>query len=170
MAAQEDRSGLEIFEDAAWQRRTWQVERVAWVVMLGVVTAALLGVFGGGWLASARESSDDGRLSLEYERFCRNQSPSMLRIETSAIVPGSNAVRLWVSRDYFDAVSVEPIMPPPERVEAAEDRIVFELAVSERAKQIVVLLPIEPLRSGPITGRVGIVEGEEISFRQFIFP
>lgn len=171
MTTQDDRSGLELFEDVAVQQRTWQVERAAWVLMLAVVIAALLGLFGDGWLGSAHAVSGDGSVSLEYDRFWRVQAPSRLRIETArAGAPERDAMRLWIARDYFESVSVEQVMPRPERVEAAEDRIVFELALSAPSEPVVVLLRIEAVRPGKVNGRLGIEGGEEINFSQFIFP
>ncbi len=61
---------LEIPEDLPFQRREWVAERIAWTVMALVVGAAVLGLFGSGWLSRSIAGDQGAPVWLEYERYC----------------------------------------------------------------------------------------------------
>jgi hypothetical protein len=71
---------LQIDEDPDAQRRHWIAERVGWTVITLVILAALLGLFGSGWLSEASVGTPEGALRLEYSRFGRFLAPTTLRL------------------------------------------------------------------------------------------
>src|SRR5690606_36515979 len=125
MDAPKQRLPLQIFEDVTFQQRTWKVERVGWLVLGAIVIAALMGLFGGGWLGRAAIAAADGRLSLEYDRLWRVQSPTALRLEVSP-PSADDGVRVWMAWDYVESVNLTEIMPQPARVEGGAERVLFE--------------------------------------------
>lgn len=165
----DDRADLEIFEDFAFQRRTWLVERVGWILLALLVAAALLGLFGGGILGSARVSTADGSLAISYDRFWRQHSPTELRLEAVPPTAGS-PLRIWISRDYIERTHISQIMPTPTITEVSPDRIVLEFAVGGGRGSVSVMLRIEPLAPWRTIGRVGVEGGEDLSFNQYIYP
>ena len=60
---------LEISQDLTFQRRSWIVQRVGWVMLALLILAALGGLFGPGPLSRARAGPHDGPLWVEYQRF-----------------------------------------------------------------------------------------------------
>jgi hypothetical protein len=170
MAARQHRSALVTSEDMVFQRRTWLVERVGWVVMALILIGALLGLFGGGGVvASAETSTEDGSLSVRYERFCRVDAPSRLRV---AVRPPDEAsvLRLWLGSEYTEAVHISRVFPEPERVEASADRYVFEFALAEPADAVAILFEIEPKEAWGLDGRLGVDGGADLRFDQFVYP
>lgn len=169
MTAQENASNLQIDEDLALQERTWIVERIAWGVLGALVIAALAGLFGGGWLANARAATEDGRLSVEFDRFWRIESPTDLRLMVTP-AEAEERMRVWLAREYVEAVRISGVTPRPERVEAGADRLVFEFALTAPGERTTVIFRIEPDRAWRVHGRAGIDGGDEVSFGQFIYP
>lgn len=170
MTAPKQRSELHLSEDMAFQRRTWLVERAGWIAFAAILVAALLGLFGGGLLGPTETATEDGSLSMHYERFWRVQSPTQLRVVARPADPRSSALRLWVAREYIEALSISRITPEPERVEAASDRYVFEFRLTEPGETATILFGIEALQAWSLPGRLGIEGGASLSFNQFIYP
>src|SRR5690606_2119682 len=170
MDAPNERSSLQIFEDVTFQQRTWKGERCGWVGLGAIVIAALFGLFGGGWIGRAAISAESGRLSLEYDRFWRVQSPTVLKLEVSPLRADGDRVRVWIGREYVESMSVSQIMPRPVRVEGGGDRFVFEFATHGGGGAIGVVFRFEPERAWRVNGAIGLEDGEPLRFTQFIFP
>lgn len=170
MTAREQRSELDTSEDMVFQRRTWLVERVGWVVIALIVIGALLGFFGGGGLvASAESATEDGSLSVSYERFCRVSSPTRLRI-VARPPAGASALRLWFAREYLEAIDISSVVPEPDRVEAAAGRYVFRFSLVAPGEAVAILFHIEPREAWSLHGELGIVGGQALGFEQFVYP
>lgn len=56
---------LEISQDLEFQKRSWTIQRVGWVVIALLILAGLLGVFGKGIAADATAGEENSR-SREY--------------------------------------------------------------------------------------------------------
>ena len=86
----------------AHQRRAWATERLAWAALAALVAAGLLGAFGrGGWLSDARATTEDGALSVRYQRVQRLLAQST--IEVAALSPPADGtLELRLGRDLLD--------------------------------------------------------------------
>ena len=157
---------LDLDEHMPFQRRSWRAQRIAWVAMALILLAALLGAFGRGPLSDARAASDDGSLSVRYDRIARNQAPLELRVRFADRWSGPTT--LWVSTDYLERLRVKAITPEPAAQEAAPDRLrlVFDLARGGE-----VLVRFETEGAGVLRAAIGI-EGTPttVSFRQTVLP
>jgi hypothetical protein len=170
MTAPTPHSELEISEDMRYQRRTWLVERVGWSILGAVLIAALLGVFGGGGVvASTERTTEGGGLSMQYDRFWRLDSPMRLRVTARPSVE-SDSLRISLSRDYVESLSLTTITPQPDRVETAGDRYVFEFPLTDSAARAIIVFDVEPREPGRLRGEIGIEGGESLSFSQLIYP
>jgi len=171
MTAPKRRSEIDISEDMAFQRRTWQVERAAWILLGVILIAALLGFFGGGGLvASTETATEDGNLSMQYDRFARLAAPTRLRVVVTPPDESADTLRIWLAREYVEALEVTSVVPEPSRVEAASDRYIFEFPLSPGSETATVLFRVEPLRAWHVPGRLGIDGGADLRFDQFIYP
>jgi hypothetical protein len=125
---------LQLDEDLPFLRRSWRVQRIAWVLMVLILGAALAGAFGRGPLSKARASSDDGSLLVEYERVLRQKAPVEFRIRFD---PGSDGVaRLSLNRDCLRKLRVESIVPEPESEIGALERTTFTFRGAGRAEAV----------------------------------
>jgi hypothetical protein len=164
--------GLEVDEDLEFQRKSWTVQRVGWVVMALFVIAAAAGLLGSGPLSHAT-ADVPGVMAVEYQRFARLETSETLtiRLEPAAIPAGT--VRLSVNREFLDASKVASVLPAPRRVESAAGRLVFVFAVAEPRTPMVVTFSIEPQEIGRSQGIIGlesIPEPRYVTFRKLVYP
>lgn len=159
---------LQIDQDLDAQRHHWIAERVGWTVITLVILAALLGLFGSGWLSEASVGTPEGALRLEYSRFGRFLAPMTLRLHLGPDVIHEGRVSIWLNRDYIEAAQVQRILPPPDAVEAGADRLTYGLRVSGGPTAVTIYL--EPDRVGSLSGQIGLAGHKPLRFDQFIYP
>ncbi len=158
--------------DATFMRREWTIQRISWVVMLAIVAAALVGLLGTpGFASTTHATTADGALSLEYGRIERHHAPTDLTLEVAPDAVVNGEIRLWISRDYIDTLSVETVFPEPDRVEVERDRVVYIFATGEAADgPLTVTIKHEHDGYWQQTGELGLVDGASLTFTQFILP
>jgi hypothetical protein len=161
---------LEISQDLNSQRRSWAVQRFGWVMLALLILAACLGLFGPGPLSRAMAGQQDDPLWAEYHRFWRLKSPMSLRLHLGPQAARSGQARVWLSRSYLEAMSVQHVTPPPQHVEAGSDRLTYVFTLSSPERPTTVTFNIEPETPGSISGQVGLENGQTVSFRHFIYP
>jgi hypothetical protein len=160
---------LEINEDLGFQRRMWAFQRVGWAVLVLVVMAALFGLLGPGLLSiSATVGSEGVALSVEeYEQVLRYRKPTTLRLGMGA---GAGEARVWLDRKYLEGFQVQKVTPEPDSVEAGPDRLTYVFDVAELSEPTSVTFDLQPQKTGLLKGRVGLDDGEQLSFSQFVYP
>ena len=135
-----------------------------------VLVLALAGILGSGPL-SRGEVSLPGLLRVEYQRFARYQAPQALTAHLEPAATRGGEVRLWVDRRYLGDSRVDTITPPPARVEAAGERLVYVFSTSRPAEPVTIVFALQAEHIGPTSGRVGIDGAEAFApFRQFVYP
>jgi hypothetical protein len=170
MAEKSHTYDLEINEDLDFERRTWTVERLGWVVMAMVGLAALIGLLGPGPLSKTIAGEEGGPLWLEYSRFGHFKAPLMLRIYLGPHAGEHGPARLWLGRDYLESVQVESVTPPPVHVEAGPEQLTYVFALSEPTRSMAVTFSLKAEQIGRQRGCVGLINGPTLCFRQFIYP
>jgi hypothetical protein len=164
--------GLQIEEDFEFQRRSWRVQRVAWLAGLLLLAGAMLGLFGSGPLSRATVDVP-GLMRVEYQRFARYETPETLTIHLLPAATGGSSVQVGLDRQYLDRSKVDSIVPPPQRVRAADDRLVYEFDVARPGGALTVALVLEPQRIGWARGRITLERGSapgQVTFGQFVYP
>jgi hypothetical protein len=161
---------LEIDQDLEFQRRTWMVQRVGWVVMALVALAALLGLLGPGPLSNATAGNQKMPLHVAYNRFVRYQTPTQLRVHLTPETGREGKARVWLSRDYLQGVQVQQVVPTPEGVEIGSDRLTYIFRLSEPSQPTAITFYVEPEQIGPLSCHIGLGSGPPLSFSQFVYP
>lgn len=161
---------LEVAQDLAFQRREWTAQRVGWALMALLLVVALLGGFGRGPLADASAVAGEGALRLDDDRLERKRAPSELRLELGPNTAQGTQVEVWIDRDYLSRFEVQRISPEPERMDAGAARTVFVFTVEDPTAPARVTFQIEANRWGRSDGRLGLVDGPELHFTQFVYP
>jgi hypothetical protein len=161
---------LELEQDLDFERRSWTIERIGWVVMAMVGLAALAGLLGPGPLSETTAGEQGGPLRLEYSRFGRFRAPLTLRVHVGLNAGQQGPVRLWLNRKYLDAVQIEQITPQPWQVEAEPEQMTYVFPVSEPSRSTVITFSLKTGRFGRQRGCVGVADGPTLCFRQFIYP
>jgi hypothetical protein len=109
----------EVEGQLGFQQRLWRMERIGWVAMALLVTAALAGLTGaGGPLSRGRAAAPDGSLALDWPRLQRDGAAAEFLL---VLPPGGAESALRLGAGFLAAWRVEEIQPPPREVEAAPD-------------------------------------------------
>jgi hypothetical protein len=161
---------LEISQNLNFQRRSWAIQRLGWVMLALLILAACLGLFGSGPLSQAMTGRQEDPLSVQYHRFWRLKSPMSLRLHFGPQATRSGQARVWLSRSYLEAMSVQHVTPQPQQVEAGPDRLTYVFTLSPPERPTTVTFNIEPETPGSVSGQAGLENGLTVSFRHFIYP
>lgn len=160
---------IHLEQDIAHQRREWKVERFGWAVMALVILLAFLGLFGGGGIFTTERKPIAGETDvfLEYPRFLRDQSNSVLRIHFSPVKGAAALSQVWLDEDYVREFQLEQITPRPERVEAMDNKLIFHFAGQPRT----VSFYLRADTMGSVHGNAGTGPGMNATpFSQFLYP
>lgn len=158
-------------EDLRYQKAEWKVQRIAWVLMVGLVLAAFLGLLGNsGPIAQASLNSSDGALQLQYTRFAHHHAPTFLEFTVSPTAVQNGEVQIWMDADYARTLSVESIIPEPDSVEVGPERVLYTFKVEAGDAPIAVIFHYQHDGFWWLEGHLGVEGGGSVHIRQFIFP
>ncbi|MFN2398187.1 MAG: hypothetical protein ABR543_06035 [Gemmatimonadaceae bacterium] len=161
---------FEIDQDLAFQRKEWRVERVGWLVMLGLVLATLLGAFGRGVLSGAEGEVEGGALRVNYERITRHESPSHLYVRLAPSLLDGEHVSLWIDRKYVEAVEMTRIIPQPERVVLGQNRVTYAFEVEDASRPLDITFSLTAEKFLGRRLRIGVEDRAVVHFTQFVLP
>ena len=128
----------------------------------------LIGLLGGGPLSSA--TAEAGPLQLQYSRFERRHAPSELEVSIASGTDNRDQIDIWLSTDYVARIEITSIAPEPEEVSVAGDRVVYRFNVDDQSEASVIRIALEPDDPGHTIGRIGVIDGPELTFWQFVYP
>lgn len=160
---------LEIDEDLKMEHRTWTVQRVSWVILLLIVIAALLGFTGRGGVKGINnitKSTPSQTMEVEYDRFLRDEVEGEMKISLKNLI--STSPTLFFSREFYDKVRVEEIVPEPEHVEISQDGIAYTFRATK--PEFIVLYYTKPLHIGPLQVVTKGPDNETVTMSQFVYP
>lgn len=161
---------IQVDEDLAFQRRSWQIQRVGWAIMALLILAALLGLFGPGPLSYATAGVQGSSLWVEYNRFVRFTSVQELIVHLGPEAVRGDEAPLWFSTTYIESLDIQGITPQPDAVEIGPDRITYVFLVDNPSEPFSVYFVIQPEKIGLLEAQIGVDEGELVRFRQFVYP
>ena len=119
---------------------------------------------------SASAGDKVGPLWVEYDRFVRDESPTSLVVHLGPNAAPGGEARVWVSRDYLEAVQLDSVVPAPERVEAGADRHTYVFRLSDPSRPTAAVFRFHMERAGRRTLGVGLAGGPEVRCGQFAYP
>lgn len=157
---------LEIPTDLELQRITWTLQRWAWLGMAAILLAAVLGLFGGGMFARAMVGQAGTR--VDFERFCRLDSPTTMDVRVAADSRGE--ARVWVDADYIDRGGIERVDPLPARVESSAEGLTYVATAAIPGESTRIRFHLRPNRPGLLRGRIRTADGVDLKFTQFVHP
>jgi hypothetical protein len=169
LSAEDKQASPDVDIDPEFQRRMWVVQRAGWIIMGGVVLAALAGVFAGGPLSSAEARDPEGLLRAEYQRFERYQSPAVLRLHV-APPEASNSLTLVIGAALADSMRILRITPEPLEMMAAPEGMRLLFRVSSAQQPLRIRFDVEPTRMGGVRSEIGIAGKPAAAVRWFIYP
>jgi hypothetical protein len=161
-----DAAALELEEDSEDQRGNARRQRVAWLVMVLVLLAALVGLFGSG--PCSRASAQAGSLRLQYERFVRHGAQNRLSFEVDS--SGRDELRLWLGRDLLARLQVQSVMPTPISTGLDRDGVTFVFRVAQPGRSQSIQFLTQAQHIGRLSGRAELDGGGVLEFTQLVYP
>lgn len=144
----------------------YDAHRFGFVLLILIITAALSGLFSGGYFSEATKSNAPGNLQVEYERFGRLQTPIELKI--SVPEQSTTPLTLRIGGEYMERMQTDNIWPQPDEMYSEGGEIV--LVYQEPRKGLTVWLYTTPQRPGKTDLSVTVNNQPGLSFWQFIYP
>lgn len=152
-------------EDMGFQKRSWLVERLGWLLLVAITTAGLTGVLGNGPASWTRASA--GPLTVSYERFQRATRTSGFVFDLAPVSGNERTLHLATAfqRD-FEFTSIQPA---PLRSRAGPDGIDLTFAATPGAPGRIVIWA-HSRRYGLSRVDAGTGQGAPASFWVFVYP
>ena len=161
---------LGLDDDLPFQRKQWQLERIAWYVMCALVAYSLAGGFGGGGpLSTAEAVSKDGSVRVHYEKFARQLTPNSVEI-TAKQAPDGRDIQIHLSGNYLASMTVRSVVPEPSASRAADNGYLFTFGRLPGVAEARIELQLEPQKIGTVEGWLAVNSGERVAIKQFVFP
>ena len=164
------RAELQLEDNMASHRTEWRVQRIGWVLWGAVLIAALLGLMGPGPLSSQESSAADGSLSLKFDRFLHYHHPTQLELLLRPGERRATDIRVEVAQKLLDRVEIHRIEPEPTGRQLSDDGAVFTFPLAEGSQSSKVVFHMEYEKYGPSSGRISLLGGQSVDFKQFVYP
>lgn len=161
-------------------RSMWRVQRLSWWILLGLLGAALIGVFGGeGLLNTAHVRSPDG-VELHYNRFSHELDPNDLELRIPLRFASNEQIQVAIDLDYLRHLEFQDINPEPEHVASAGEWVIYTFHVDSQIQPAAgdafytVLFGVTPTRIGILSASLNVIQGasesEPLHFWQIVYP
>jgi hypothetical protein len=148
-------------ETMAFQRRSWMIQRVGWVVLALIALAGLAGLTGPGLLSDSTAGSP--ALSAQYQRFQRETKLTRFIVR----LPGGGEPRLKLGHEFQTSYEISDVQPQPSRSDAGADGLTWQFDPVPGV--LVVVIWARPRQFGPVT--VDLQGGDaRLTLRCFVYP
>jgi hypothetical protein len=159
-------AALELEEDLSFEQSEWRRARLLWFILLAVMGATGLGLFGNGFLSQTRAGDLAGPLWVEYSRVARFGSP--VRLEVHARSQPDGSVQFTVGGSLLQALQIEQVTPPPSSARIVEEGVEyrFEAGTSGTGR---VIFEMQPAARWNVDGEIRSPDAT-VRLRQFVLP
>lgn len=152
-------------DDLSYQRASWRVQRIGWVLMGLFIVLGLLGAFGDGPLSRVRAGRPGG-LELAYSRVWRLGTESSIELR---VAPDSGHVVLWVGRALLDGAEIRYRSPEPVRTQTDAGGQLLEFQAGNSGP-VVIRLGAVPTRLGPLRTSLATATSPAVPLNVFVIP
>jgi hypothetical protein len=82
----------------------------------------------------------------------------------------NSAGQLSLNRGFVDAVKLEQIVPRPNRIDGAPQRIVLHFDVAQDTASTVVIIRFQPQAIGRLQTSIGVPGQPTVRLTQYVYP
>lgn len=154
-----------VFEDIRFQNLSWVLQRIGWVAVALIVTAAATGVLSHGALSHVVARQDGLSLTVGYERFQR--MTVLYRFDITAQPGAGDQITLSFNKAFWDAYEIDAIQPQPVRSTSNDGA--FELTFEVGDRSFSAVMWARPRIFGRIPAEIGTVRGV-LTLPIIVFP
>jgi hypothetical protein len=161
------RDEVAVGENMDFQRKWWKFEKIVWPILVLILIVDILGGFGRGWLATARKSTPDNAMQMDYERIERSSTPSVMTFKFNDNAIHDGRIVLYVSDSVVKALGAMRIAPQPVMSSVGEGGITYVFPASKAPAMVQIQLEpsfpgshqftVRAEGSAPITASVFVV-------------
>lgn len=142
--------------------------QAGFIVLLGIILAAVAGLFSSGAVSDTEKSNSAKTLSVHYERFGRRETEFPVQIAFPVKQEGEYVVSL--SSESSDAYEPGSVWPQPDVMYSRGNTLFFVYNHLNINEKFTLWLFITPTKAGKWTNVIRVNNEPEISFWQFIYP
>lgn len=114
------KTSLDLEDEIRLHETGWTIQRIGWVVILLLLVASALGVFGTGIL-SKKNITKNGH-NIIFEKFVRYEAPMQLTVDAKS---KNNKIEIRIPQTYFKSIELDKIVPEPHRRDLADGMAIF---------------------------------------------
>lgn len=160
---------IDLDEDPSFQEKDWRFQRIAWFIMMLIVIAALVGIFGDGPFSLGNIAADDGT-SVVYERITRihkqTSTAILIPLPTSALSisnpkEAESYFDVAMSADFVHRMGLTSIVPTPRRMIQTDSMVVFRFGAFPETRGLQITFNWQPSDPGRHTAT--IIMGDHLS-------
>lgn len=161
---------LEIEQGAAsYPRALFVAQLIAWIVMLLLVIAALIGFTSPGIMGPTIISNES--ISIKFYRFIRSHYVSEITLQIPTQQTSAQQIlKLYADGRYLRKMEIKQIIPAPIQVEAHGKDLIYYFLVKPSHQPMIISMLLEPHHIGCLKGFFGIDSDSTIEFKQFAYP
>jgi hypothetical protein len=145
---------LEITQNLQFQVRMRRFQCALQALLVVVVVGALAGLFGDGPLSRREVRDAKGRLSVRFDRFGRFDASQLIEVEVTPGKVGGDRFSLQVGSEFFRAVTIESIVPQPERQSVTPGMVRYEIGRTGAGGRTLLTIQYRPATEGWIKAEI----------------
>lgn len=142
--------------------------QVGFIVLLGIIVAAIAGLFSSGMVSDTAKANTDKSLTINYERFGRRETET--RMQLAFPVKTEGTYTLSITSESSDAYEPGSVWPQPDSMFSHGKSLYFVYHNLKKTDTFLVLLFTTPSRAGKWNSVIRVNNGPEINIWQFIYP
>ena len=151
---------LEIDEHLHLQEKGWVIQKFGWAIMVAVMIAGGLGLFGEGVLSTQTIAS--GPVKVNYEKYYRYETEMKILLESSQHISS-----ISFPQKYLKDFKLVRFVPEPENNYGQNNDVQFNFLEGQNQ---VVSVYLVPKSYGAIGGIMKVNGANTINLHHFIFP
>jgi len=157
-------------QDLDVQHKTWILQRIGWIGMALIILAAFTIYAAAATSRRIYEPEKPKLFRLEYDRFGRYGSESLLRLDLTAEATQSHHVIVWMDRTFWTSHVVEQIAPEPISSSIGPGGFLYTFDIGAPNVPAIVIVRLRPEYAGSLEGHIRVNDRGSVTFHQFIFP
>jgi hypothetical protein len=91
-------------------------------------------------------------------------------VAVATTVIDQDQVEVWISADYLTRTEITSIVPEPQEEIVADDRVIYRFTIDNQGERPTIHFALEHDDPGATTGRIGVIDGPDLTFWQFVYP